>query len=254
MLRLRKPYPYWHGAKKLKMDLEKMSNILGAETVKKIYDDGLSQPVQETGKMLTDFIKAARLFTAPFQLLASYQDRLSKYFENIKNSVPVENQIEAPASLSGPIIDRLKYLDEQNYLTSLYINLLTRAIDKERINEAHPAFLHIIDQLSPDEVFLLHKIKYIINIDYQCILDYDGNQNILSNPRITDIEFDLQEFAFPEHIIMYLEHLESLNLINNTLISGDEVKNEYIKQIRITKTEFANLFLKACIPDSNIQA
>ena len=86
------------------MDLEKLSNILGADTVKKIYEDGASKPVQETGKILTDFIKAFRLFTAPVQLLGSYQDRLSKHFERIRNSVPEENQIEAPASLSGPAI------------------------------------------------------------------------------------------------------------------------------------------------------
>ncbi|MDB5132882.1 MAG: hypothetical protein JWR02_2631, partial [Mucilaginibacter sp.] len=33
------------------VDIEKFANILGADTVKRIYDDGVSQPVQETGKI-----------------------------------------------------------------------------------------------------------------------------------------------------------------------------------------------------------
>ena len=45
--------------------LEKLANILSADTIKKIYEDGLSESVQETGKVTTDFIKAFRLFTSP---------------------------------------------------------------------------------------------------------------------------------------------------------------------------------------------
>jgi hypothetical protein len=46
------------------MDLEKFTNILGADTVKKkVYEDGLNS-VQETGKSRKlIFIKAVRLFT-----------------------------------------------------------------------------------------------------------------------------------------------------------------------------------------------
>src|SRR5882757_1187535 len=108
------------------MDIEKLVNIFGAETMKKFYDDGLSPSVQELGKMMTDIIKTFRLFTAPVQLTASYQDRLSKYFVRVRASVPEENQIEAPAFISGPIIDKLKYLEDSNYLTDLYLNLLSR--------------------------------------------------------------------------------------------------------------------------------
>ena len=153
------------------MDIEKFSNILGADTVKKVYEDGLSLPVQEGGKAMTDLIKAARLFTAPIQYLAAYQDRLTKYLDRVREGVPVERQIEAPPSLSGPIMERLKYLEEDNYLTDLYISLLQKAIDKEKIQEAHPAFFHIIDQLSPDEAMILFvisesPIKYDYTMDF----------------------------------------------------------------------------------------
>jgi hypothetical protein len=40
------------------MDLKKISNILGADTVKKIYEDAASKPVQEGSKIATDLVKA----------------------------------------------------------------------------------------------------------------------------------------------------------------------------------------------------
>jgi len=233
------------------MDVEKLANILGAETMKKIYEDGLSVPVQEASKILTDFIKSARLFTAPFQLAAAYQDRLTKYFDRVRNAVPEEQQIEAPASLSGPIIDRLKYLEDSNYLTDMYLNLLSRAIDKKRINEAHPAFFHVIDQLSPDEVFFLYEIKdKEINVEYT--LNYDRHKNILSNPKITNIGLEINDLNFPENLLMYIEHLESLNLIQKPTGEHEDLGDKIIKVERILNTEFGKLFIKACLPNNGL--
>ena len=233
---------------------EKFANILGAETLKRIYEDGLSDSVKESGKMLADFIKAARLFTAPVQLLASYQDRLSKHFENVRNAVPEENQIPALASISGPIIERLKYLEDDNYLTDLYLNLLKRAIDKDRVNEAHPAFFHIIDQLSPDEAYFLYRLrgKEILVTTH---MDFDRASNRFSNYQITKTELPSTEFMFPEHFHMYYSHLESLNLVSWPVFDQEYPHNEKNVQIGIIKhsklvlTDFGKLFVKACIPE-----
>jgi len=234
--------------------LEKIANILGADTVKKVYEDGLSESTKETGKMITDFIKVARLFTAPIQLLASYQDRLSKYFEKVRNAVPEENQIEAPASFSGPIIERLKYLEDDNYLTDLYLNLLKRAIDKERVNEAHPAFLYIIDQLSPDEAYFLFRLKDK-ELDITTHQDYDQPKNWFSNYRITKTKLPATEFMFPENFQMYYSHLESLNLVKWPVYKTEYPRNEQNIQIglihhsKLGLTDFGKLFVTACIPE-----
>jgi hypothetical protein len=234
------------------VDLEKIANILGADTVKKIYEDGASQPVQETGKMLSDFIKAARLFTAPIQLLASYQDRLSKHFEKIRNSVSEENQIEAPASLSGPIIDRLKYLEDNNYLTELYVNLLSRAINKERVNEAHPAFFHIIDQLSPDEAILLYSIgNEVIYYDYS--MDLTDDQKKFTNSIVKRDSTPKDKITFVNNFNMYIKHMEALNLIfwrkiDEKAIYEDGKQTGTFINTQIELTEFGFLFVKACIP------
>jgi hypothetical protein len=243
------------------MNLESFSNILGAETIKKVYEDGLSEPVKESGKILTDLIKSFRLFTAPFQYTASYQDRLTKHLSKVIEGVPVERQIEAPASISGPIMERLKYLEDDNYLTDLYISLLQKAIDKERINEAHPAFFHIIDQLSPDEAMILYSISEK-PIEYDYVMDLIKNEN--GESRFDNLSVVLntlpkEKLNFTEHFEMYISHLESLNLIKWSLVSenpiwknGEEIEKKTqsgtYRNTSIYTTKFGKLFIKACIP------
>lgn len=240
------------------MDLEKLSNILGADTVKKVYEDGASQPVQESSKILVDFLKAARLFTAPIQLLASYQDRLTKHFDKVRNSVPENDQIKAPASLSGPIMERLKYLEDDNYLTELYLNLLKRAIDKNRVNEAHPAFRNIIDQLSPDEAMLLYIIsKEMIRYDFTDEHIHDDNGKFIRWGK-KEIILDTtpkDKFLFIDNFLMYVEHLRALNLTfwNNVHQEGvfeGRFQTHALTKSKIGLTEFGELFVKACIPEN----
>ncbi|SEN11566.1 protein of unknown function [Mucilaginibacter gossypiicola] len=235
-------------------DLEKLGNILGAETIKRIYEDGFSGSVQEAGKMLTDLMKSLRLFTLPFQLSANYQDRITKYFEKVRASVPEANQIQAPASISGPIIERLKYLEENNYLTDLYLNLLSRAIDKERINDAHPAFFHIIDQLSPDEAMLLYALsKDCIYYDYTMDLREDGKRFI--NTIVKKDTTPKEKIVFLENFNMYIEHMKSLNLVfwqktHEEAIRVEKKQTGTYIHTQIELTEFGSWFVKACIPEN----
>lgn len=239
------------------MSLEKLSNILGQDTVKKIYEDAASQPLQEGGNALTDLIKAARLFTAPIQLLAAWQDRLSIFLDKVRRNVKEENQMEAPSSISGPVIERLKYLEDENYLTDLYLNLLSRAIDKERIQEAHPAFYHIIDQLSADEAMILYVIKQkAISYDYTMDLYVDENKKYkFKNTIVKRDTTPKDKIAFIEHFNMYIKHLESLNLVFWRKLDENAIHDDKGNQMgtsiktSIELTEFGALFVKACIPE-----
>ena len=116
-----------------------------------LYGDMVSRPAKQVGELAVDALKTFRLLLAPFQLGAHYQDRFRKWLDNVRDSVPTENQVDAPASIAGPVIKALMFLEEGDPLVELYLNLLRRAIDKERQDEAHPAFARIIEQLSPDE-------------------------------------------------------------------------------------------------------
>jgi hypothetical protein len=45
------------------MDIEKLSNLFGADLVKEVYKDSLSKPVQEASEVLVDIVKSFRLLT-----------------------------------------------------------------------------------------------------------------------------------------------------------------------------------------------
>ena len=241
-------------------DIDNLSNILGADLAKKIYEDAASDSLKEVGKIGVDMIKAFRLFTAPLQLLAAYQDRLTKFLNKVRDSVPKENQIEAPASISGPIIERLKYSEDNNPITTLYLSLLSRAIDKKRVSEAHPAFIHIIEQLSPDEALILyfiHKKPFFVES-----VSYYHRDKINVSWESGDYKYDdsIKTLIFPEHISMYLSHVQSLDLIvwrpqspkdleyRETEEHGRILKSRtFVNAVELS--EFGKLFVKACLPE-----
>ena len=117
---------------------ESVAKIIDSQVANKAYDDLLADAMKEGGKALADTVKAFRLFTAPIQLLAVAQDRLAVFCDRVRAKVPEDRQQEAAPSIALPILMDLRFMEDENPLTELYLNLLARAIDRERCSEAHP--------------------------------------------------------------------------------------------------------------------
>lgn len=233
------------------MTPEEVAKMLGQETVQKIYDDGLSESTKEIGKAATDIIKTLRLFLAPFQVGAAYQDRFVRYLDTVRNTVPEENQIECPPSIAGPIFEKLKYIEDDNYLKNLYLNLLSRAIDKERVNEAHPAFITIIEQLSPDEALIL---KIVAEEKVRCELTVNTIIEVGDIPKELMVEnnFPTEKLNFRGNFEMYLRHLNLLSLIDMPQYNiGEPDSNLEQRPVRIYRiiklSSFGEMFYKACV-------
>ena len=174
-----------------------------------------------------------------------------------KSQIPYskERHIEAPASIAGPIIEKLKYLEEDNYLTDLYLNLLSRAIDKERVNEAHPAFLLVIEQISPDEALILYSLLSETwkpkKTDFTPYQDWiEQNTEMLE-------QVAMDGLTFPKNFQMYALHLQCLGLVLiktkkfHTPFSGIGKllwQFEYVDEMKLTT--FGGMFVKACIPST----
>jgi hypothetical protein len=188
--------------------------------------------MQEGGKALTDLVKAFRLFLAPFQLAATWQDRFERWLERIRNSVPEDRQQEAPASIAGPVIRDLVFMEDDNPLTELYLNLLARAIDKERCNEAHPAFVKIIEQMSPDEAMVM----YVMRNERPTVQFSGWVGDMWGNYQASTHTFPSDRLVLPERVWLYFQHLESLNLVSHS-------------SHMFSLTPFGRLFTTACIPE-----
>jgi hypothetical protein len=77
----------------------------------------------------------------------------------LKRLAAVAPEIIDPPSayIAGPILLQLSFCADQAHLLDLYANLLAASMDRRRSAHVHPAYVHVIEQLTPDEaVLLLH--------------------------------------------------------------------------------------------------
>lgn len=259
---------------------KELSKILDKGLIQKIYEDGLSSPAKETGEIITDVIKTARLFTAPFQLAAAYQDRFRGWIYRTIRQVPEERRVPASPQIAGPIFEELRYREDGEPLTEMYLNLLAKAIDKDQSRKAHPAFVKVIGQLSPDEALLINGISKKNKRGYFGLPDeYDEFKDVnefydlkeswergmpdnfnkqLRQQLGQDNSFEdlvdwlcvshpIPDLIYPKLFYLYIEHLESLNLIKRPSKKWNDVKADWIST---ALTDFGLLFVQACEPNT----
>ncbi len=233
--------------------LKTAEEILNSKMMEKSYDDLLSTPLKETSKMLTYFIKTLQLLCFSLQCTAAVQERLEEKLRPAIDQVPEENRIAPPSSIAVPIMQHLSYIEDGNILIELFQNLLARAMDKARNSEAHPAFINIIQQLSPDEALLLFELK-ISQFEFVRIFYLDIQKRKFYDSKLESNEFNVSKFLFPDNFDMYLGHLYKLDLtdvVNKETHpiyeNGAQTASRQIYTLGLTK--FGELFVRACFQD-----
>jgi hypothetical protein len=230
-----------------------ISDVVGAgklansELAKKIYEDGLSGAVEQTGDTITDIVKTARWTLAPITYLAAWHDRFARYCKRISDNVPLERQIDPAPQVFLPLVSDLRYLEEESPLTTLYLNLLEKAIDNKFAGTVHPSFIKILPQIAPEEVLILEHLRSE-PIQTKAYYYFDGFGSFyLENP--ISFSFDCTDFTMPWPF--YIDHLEKLGLADAKAGQPNE-KTEDPKRLilggKVSLTFFGRAFLKACGP------
>jgi hypothetical protein len=137
-----------------------------------IYDDLLQPAAKELGAALGTLAKTVNLALAPISgLIWSYEtikDFVSRKVAKKLQGVP-ESDIETPNPMvAGPALEALKYAGHEEILREMYANLLANALDKNTKNDAHPSFVEIIKQISPNEARLLVCLSNLKNYPTIC--------------------------------------------------------------------------------------
>ena len=220
---------------------ESVAKIGDTQLVNKAYDDLLADAMRVGGQMLVDTIKAFRLFTAPIQLLAVAQDRLAAFCDQVRAKVPEDRQQEAAPSIALPVLMDLRFMEDDNPLTELYLNLLARAIDKERCNEVHPAFVKIIEQMSSDEAKVMYWLGRGTKVWFLRQYLDDAEASTFSD---TNIPRD--HSTFWHNSLAYLFHLRTLCLACD-YDGYNEAEGTHYQTFVLTS--FGRLFVQACIPE-----
>ena len=214
----------------------------------KLYEDMLSDSAKEASKIGVDLVKTTRLFLAPLQITAAFQDRLESLIKRVAARVPEDRYIEAPAELVGPAIEKMKYIDESNPLWQMFEELLSRSVDKTEVSNVHPAFVHIISQLSRDEAFILYKLR---EKDFEIVdtLDLNVVMNKFENRKIEKSDIPAKELFLPDKVDLYYSHLESLSLVawpvnkQEPIVGNSGVQLGTRRYSKMHLTEFGKLFV-----------
>ncbi len=251
------------------MNVDTKTAVAAAEVAGKL----MPKTMQQIDNFGADILKTVRLLTVPVQYVGAWQDRLDAHIEKAIRNIPEERRIAPIESISAPIVEKLRFQPQDDPITELYINLLSRAMDGERVGEAHPAFFTVITQLAPDELLFLNDIA----LREESFIMAPSGRKVYPSPAVRDkrlnelgLGYSIKEkvkslmFGYeclnqPELYPVYQEHLEHLGLIK--YVNSFE---PIVKDLRLMKepgrgmrlftlglTGFGSMFLKACTLPSN---
>lgn len=237
--------------------MDKSKDIAQLLPLNDIYKDIAQPAAKQVGGALESTAKVARLLLAPIEFLAAQGERWQRYLQRVAEKVPEERRIEAHPQIVGPVVEDLRYVDEQSIIAELFVNLLARGIDSERVNEAHPAFVKIISQLSSDEAKMIYWLRKKRH-HYTQYEAFNPDTKQVSSCKIIKNEFPSDKFTFPENFNIYLSHLDSLNLV--AVFSGEfdreivcegsiQVPKGTFYRSYVELTSFGKMFAEACVPE-----
>lgn len=133
-----------------------------------IYQDVVQPAAKEVGIALQTVAKTLHIILAPVSSLVWGYDKIKEFVENtvsekLKN-VSDEELCSPEPHVAGPTLEALRYTGYQESLRDLYANLLATSIDKKTASQAHPAFVEIIRQISPDEALIINILFHKISV------------------------------------------------------------------------------------------
>jgi hypothetical protein len=121
-------------------------------------------------------VKTVHIALAPISALVWGYEQIKEFVstkvaEKLKG-VPPECIVTPKPNVAGPALESLKYTGHEESLRDLYANLLAASMDSRTADGAHPAFVEIIRQLTPDEARLLSLFSVrrpfpILNVRYE---------------------------------------------------------------------------------------
>ncbi|WFB36035.1 DUF4393 domain-containing protein [Kiritimatiellota bacterium B12222] len=193
--------------------------VTGLAKAVPIYDDALQPAAKEIGKSLETVAKTVNVALAPLRALVWGYDQIEGFVsknvtEKLRNT-PKEEIISPSPNVAGPALEALRYAGHEESLRELYANLLASSMDAATASTAHPGFVEILKQITPDEAKLLvilapNRPLPLLNVRAENKDRNMGGRDVLVN-------FSLYgEEAGCEHVHLtpsYLDNLSRLGLI-----------------------------------------
>lgn len=251
--------------------------IKGVVEAVPLYQDIAQPAAKEIGTALQTIAKTVHIALAPVSGLVWGFEKIKEFATTSVakrlEKTPAEKIITPPAQIAGPALEALKYTGHEETLREMYGKLLATSMDADQVAWAHPSFVEIIKQLSPDEARICKMFKDqesfpVINIRGVMA---DGNYKRLVQ-HYSRVGFDAG-CNHPLFIQRYLDNLVRLGIVEITVsglttladkkvyepLENDpkimELKAHITKQSLtpetdhgfVARTQFGIAFIKACI-------
>lgn len=143
-----------------------------AEIVKAVYPDAIQPAAIELGKSLFLVARTVNAALTPVEALVWGVDRIRDFVhERVAkklSNVPLEDIQQPKSHIAVPAIEALRYTGEEHELSELYANLLSTSMDKATAYRAHPAFVDMIKNMSPDEARIM---RFLAASESEALLD-----------------------------------------------------------------------------------
>lgn len=263
------------------MDRELIDVIKGVPNVLGMIYQDLAQPsVKAVGDALGTVFEFSTSFLLPLKLYnekvkANFTKRMNEYKEKLE-AIPEEKRCSVYPQIGTPIIEKLTYTTSDE-IADLFTTLLADASNMDLSYIVHPAFITMIERMSPDETNI---IKYLDDKTEILYCRFNGIVKMEEANRkgfvtlekyVTLLPFEIQ-FMFPQNLEAYLSNLVGLGILSdmhgqykydeksyNSIVQNSDydkllteyVPNEY-QSIEIEKgfyevTDLGKLFIKACL-------
>lgn len=184
-----------------------------------VYGDLAKPGVSQVGKALSTVLGLGNTILWPIQLLnerarISLEVNLDRYREKMAD-VPPEKVAPVPPEIGVPIAEKLGHVSDPD-LRELYTTLLAKASNTDTQSQAHPSFVNVLNNISPDEASLIRQFQQqggaIPFVSARFV-----NPQTLYWMQVVDIHTPIlpqTRIAFINNLPAYLSNLEGLGLIS----------------------------------------
>lgn len=182
-----------------------------------IYGDLAKPGVKQAGRALETVIGLGNTVLWPIawaneRSRIALEKNLEKYRKEMEG-VAEDKVVGVAPEIGVPIAEKLTYVTDDR-LTNLYVKLLATASNQDTLENAHPSFINVINNLSPDEARLLeyfvsnNSMPFVIG---KAVSPANSGHIPITAP-IVPVKA-LEGLAFPMNMDAYLSNLGGLGLI-----------------------------------------
>jgi len=240
-----------------------------------IYGDLTRPGVRQVGKALDTILGLGNTILWPItwanERSRIYLERnLEKYREHLEQ-IPEEKIVSVAPEIGVPIAEKLAYVRDER-LSDLYVSLLSKASCADTVANAHPSFVNVINNLSPDEAQLLEYFtvsRDLLFVAAKWVSPKDGTYSFAGDLLVAPEH--LSTLAFAQNVPAYLSNLSGLGLVSvyhGRTVTNSDAAYELIeshwkatlpqthptepeRELRfergvITSTDFGRQFIAAC--------